>query len=600
MIQYPINVYPDNVTVDGTTDENDRKVHFTFKGDMLRAYVVRFFDYETGDVVVNDTPIYDYDSANYVFNNIGYNNDYVEANGLISSLTTSVLLTHSYVMQMMLVNGTVELSGDNADRFVLRGKVIEGCSAGETALIIEDKINSIYEWDLSVNNIRQPVKVTENQREYSLNKMFLVVNGERKLISSYNYSTGEITLDMGVTNAVADGTEYQIYSNYLVTEQYYFKTKGIPVLTNLYATFNARGIHFTGKCNDIVSYYVIKMQKKTTTGIYLDVAETEKIYSQLIQYDFCDDYDTEELDGGNDTTRKYRFIIDAVTQDGFNITATTGDFTAPERTNTDIIASCSLNKGKDSNYVFVSWGTVSGTTSRNCRVYRIDASNVYDGNKQLIADIDSSYAGFYDYTISKRGTYKYMIVPYNPATDSSEIDNAFLTDVIALNEYGYSLMAITDTDKNVDGKPFYLIDNKLTWTFLVDIENTTITQNLDNTLHVGYGRYSSTTSTNVNYLSGSISAYLGQTKCLGGETIFTDNIDIVRKWREFISRDCQYILQSPKGDALMVNITENPTTEYEENNPKLSTKFTFSWAECGSLNDIMVDGRIPSNAVDRD
>ena len=65
LLQYPINVYPDNVTVDGTTDANDRKVHFTFKGDMLRAYVVRFFDYETGNVVVNDSPIYSYDSDGY-------------------------------------------------------------------------------------------------------------------------------------------------------------------------------------------------------------------------------------------------------------------------------------------------------------------------------------------------------------------------------------------------------------------------------------------------------------------------------------------------------------------------------------------------------
>lgn len=597
MLQYPINVYPDNVTVDGSTDTNDRKVHYTFKGDMLRAYVVRFFDYETGNVAVNDTPIYDYDSENYVFNNIGYNNDYIEASGLISSLTTSVLLTHSYVMQMMLVGGTVALSGDNADRFVLRGKVVEGCSAGGTALTIEDKINSIYEWDLSANNIRQPVKVTENQREYSLNKMFLVVNGEQKLITSYNYATGEITLDMGVTNAVADGTDYQIYSNYLVTEQYYFKTKGLPVLTNLYATFDARGIHFTGKCNDIVSYYTIKMQKKSSSNVYIDVAETDKIYSQLIQYDFCDDYDCVELNTGNDTTRKYRFIVNAVTQDGFNISATSDDFTAPERTNTDIIESASLDKTRDSYYVYVDW-TVSGVSSRNYRVYRINTKDI--ANKQLVGDVESGYTAFYDYTIGKHETYRYMIVPYNPASGSAEIDNAFLTDEITLDEYGYSIMAITDTDKNVDGKPFYLIDAGITWTFLADIENTTVTQNLDNVLHVGYGKYSSKTSTNVNYASGSVSAYLGQVQCSGGKAIFTDNIDVVRKWREFITRDCQYILQSAKGDTWLVNVVENPTTEYEESNPKLSTKFSFSWAECGSLDDIMVDTVIPDNAVDRD
>ena len=597
LLQYPINVYPDNVTVDGTTDANDRKVHFTFKGDMLRAYVVRFFDYETGNVVVNDSPIYSYDSENYVFNNIGYNNDYMEVGGLISSLTTSVLLPHSYVMQMMLINGTVQLSGDNTDRFVLRGKIVEGCLAGGTSLTIEDGINSIYEWDLSANNIRQPVKVIENQREYSLNKMFIIINGEQKLISSYNYATGEITLDMGVTNAVEDGTDYQIYSNYLVTEQYYFKTKGLPILTNLYATFDARGIHFTGGCNDIVTYYTVKMQKKSSSDVYIDVAETDKIYSQLIKYDFCDDYDCSEFNAGNDTTRKYRFIVNAVTQDGFNITAISSDFTAPERTDTDIIESATLSKTRDSYYVYVDW-TVSGVSNRNYRIYRINVKDV--AHKQLVGDVESGYTAFYDYTIGKHETYKYMIVPYNPTNGSAEIDNAFLTDEIALDEYGYSITAIADTDKNVDGKPFYLIDSTMAWTFLADIEDTTVTQNLDNVLHVGYGKYSSKTSTNVNYASGTVSGYLGQVNCLGGRTTFTDDIDIVRKWREFITRDCQYVLQSPKGDRWMVNITENPTTQYEESNPKLSTKFTFSWAECGSLDDIMVDSKIPDSAVDRD
>ena len=230
------------------------------------------------------------------------------------------------------------------------------------------------------------------------------------------------------------------------------------------------------------------------------------------------------------------------------------------------------------------------------RVYRIDATEPYGYNpkKQLIAD--TSENGFDDFTISKRGKYRYMIVPYLPKDDGDEIDNAAITEVIQLDHFGYTICAIANTDTEIAGIPFYLYDSqgRNSWTFLAEVEDTTFTQNLDNTLHVGYGKYSSKTSTSVNYLSGTLSAYLGQIHCPSAR--FEDDIALVKAWREFISQDCQYILQTPKGDALLVNIVENPTTEYEENNPKLSTKFTFSWAECGELEDIMVGSSIPINA----
>ena len=600
LLQLPINVYPSNgVTLDKTftSEANDTNVRFTFKGDILRACIIRFYDYETRSVVVNDTPIYDYDSENYVFRNIAYNNDEMIYGGLLSALS----VTGSYVMRMLLVEGTIQTSGVETNHFVLRGTINEDCEAGSTTIKIEDKINSIFEWSLDPTGIKTPVTVTENGRTYELGSMNIIVNGEQKRISSYDYNTGELTLATGLTEAVTKGTAYQIYSNYLMTEDYYFNTASMPVITNLYATFDAYGIHFTGNCNDIISYYNVIMQKKSDSNVYYDIAETERIYSQRIKYDFCDDYDYMGL-GGNDETQIYRFIVKACARNGMYISATSNDIIAPNRENTNILNSTSLTVTKGWNSIFIQWEKNQSheTEPWGYRIYRINSKENYGSfpYKQLVYDISGSYGGFEDYTASTHGSYKYMIVPYYYGSASStRIAKAVLTDEITTSLYGYTITAITDTNKDADDKPFYVIGD--TWKFVADIENTAVTQNMDNVLHVGYGKYSSKTSTNVNYASGSLSAYIGQVSCVNGIDC-RDDIELVKKWREFITQDCLFIIRSQKGDVWVVNVVDNPSTEYQEDDSQLSTKISFSWAECCKIEDILIGEYLPPKYKDRD
>ena len=174
MIQYPVNVYPDNVTLDTSYDGNDRNIHYTFKGDILRAYIVRIYDYNTGEVVVNDTPIYDYDHDNLVFRKLAFNNDTVTCAGLLSNIANN----GNYIMQMMFIEGTNSGAGVETNRFVLRGSLQEDYVAGDTTMVIEDKINTIYEWDLNVTNIREPYKVTEGEVEYALNVMRIKIGNK--------------------------------------------------------------------------------------------------------------------------------------------------------------------------------------------------------------------------------------------------------------------------------------------------------------------------------------------------------------------------------------------------------------------------------------
>lgn len=133
-------------------------------------------------------------------------------------------------------------------------------------------------------------------------------------------------------------------------------------------------------------------------------------------------------------------------------------------------------------------------------------------------------------------------------------------------------------------KRYYMGDQ---WKFVGDIQDTTITQNMDKYAHVGYGTYPQITSTKTCYLSGTISAMNGYVDCTTKK--YTDTIDLVRAWRQFVSRQAIYMLKTQKGDVLVVGVVDNPTTTYSESIKEIPTTFSFSWVELCDISDIKVD-----------
>jgi hypothetical protein len=130
------------------------------------------------------------------------------------------------------------------------------------------------------------------------------------------------------------------------------------------------------------------------------------------------------------------------------------------------------------------------------------------------------------------------------------------------------------------------------WKFSGDVQSTTVTQNTDRSLHVGYNTYPSLTLTTTNYMSGTLTAMLGFVDCVTsyGTKKYEDNIETVRAWREFITRPAIYMLKSQKGDVWIVNITDGITTTYDESIKEIPTTISFSWAECCSVDDIIIIG----------
>lgn len=614
MLQYPINFYPDGHTFDPTFTNgvNKSQVSFNFKGDVLLSVHFKIYDYDTETLIFSGLE----KGASYNSKPMAYNNaDISLPNIFINHPEIFTIDTeHKYVVQLLLTGG-VGTNNLLHDRFVLRGEIVNDYdhTTDTTNMVLEDRINLIYEWNIDANNVRTPVYI-ENDLAGTI---IMKIGNEERTVTSYNYNTGEITLDSAFEGDYPKGEPYQLYSNYLVTQQYFFKTIPYPALSNLQAKWadiahtTMYGVNFTADYTlneyNPLKYYTITMEKQDGEDIvneprhYVKIYETEKIYSQKIEYTFIDDYDVYNAQAGlpigNSQTRRYLFTINGVLQNGMKISAQL-ESVAGERADEPYITHLSVEQGSTTglyyNVVKVKWihstedmfATVGGA-----RIYRYDmtADNVI-ASRVLLASIEATNDIYIDTTVSTHGSYKYVVVPFlrqgNNIYETGTEFTPLISDLINTDMYGYTITEIKYYGGQTrNGKAQYRIGES--WHLIADVEDTTITQNTDKVLHVGYGKYSSATHTGLNYMSGTFNGALVQPVC-EGDINWKDDIELVKAWRDFITRDCLYVLRSQKGDVWVVNIVDNPTTNYVEKYKPIPTNVSFSWAECADINDLMI------------
>ena len=612
VLQYPINFYPDGHTIDSSGAEPQRTISFTFKGDVLRSVHYKIYNYDTEQFVTSGFDDYSGTNAER------YNNASIGNNSILSSLPAGTSREKRYIIQCLLTQGQSNYL--LCDRFVLRGELADDYdyTSDTVNMKLEDRINLIYEWNVDQQGIHTPVVENVSGTNKTFGIIKINIDGEERTIQSYNYNTGEIVLDSAFSHNYPQGTPYQLYSNYLITQQYLVKTLYTPSFTGLQARWagtqgfmTAVGVYFHAEypltAYIPLKYYTVTMEKQVGDDIegqprhYAQIYKTDKIFSQKVDATFVDDYDIYDTNVdfpiGNSNTRRYLFTVDGVLQNGVKISAQL-ESVAPERELWSPISHLDVSYGSWNQYYNAVKLTWIHTTEQffnltgGIRIYRYDMdSNNVILTRKLLASVYADDDMFIDTIVSTHGKYRYVLIPFQ-RYDSTLYDigvcfTPIISDEISLDMYGYTITELrTDgTTTNYNGKPSYRIGES--WHLRADIEDTTITQNTDKVLHVGYGKYSSLTHTDLNYLSGTFTGAIVQPDC-EGETKWKDDITLVKAWREFITRDCIYLLRTQKGDVLIVNVVDNPTTTYDEKYKPITTTVSFNWAECASIDDIMV------------
>ena len=604
MLQYPINFYPDGHTIDPSGELAQKTISFTFKGDVLRSVHYRIYDYDTEEIVASTF-------ANHSSQQI-YNNETISNNDLISPSTFPLGGEHRYVIQCLLTQGESNML--LCDRFVLRGELVEDydSSGQNTNIKIEDKINLIYEWNVDSQGIHTPVIENEGGTNKTFGIIKMQIGTQKRTIMSYNYNTGEVVLDDSFSYDYPAGTPYQLYSNYLITPQYFFKTILTPSFSNLVVKWAGEsgspvimnGVEFSADYilneYNALKYYTVTMEKQVGDDVeqarhYAKIYETERQYSNRVAAKFFDDYDYYDEDiglpVGNANTRRYLFTVNGVLQNGMKISAQI-ESEAPERLDEDVIYRLTIEQINTSEYhnsVKLTWRVQAGIfdTVGGIRIYRYDMSEEDVIHRRvLLASVYASDEMFVDSTVSPHKTYRYLLVPFWRTGQNIGLScNPLMSDAFTTDLYGYTITELVYDGKSYNGKDSYRIGES--WHLRAEIEDSIITQNTDKVLHVGYGKYSSATHTGLNYMSSTFNGSIVQVDC-EGEKKWRDDIELVNAWRDFITRDCIYLLRSQKGDVWVVNVVDSPTTTYEEKTISIPTSVSFNWAECASINDIMV------------
>lgn len=626
MLQYPTNIYPNNATFDPSVADDNNKISFTFNGDILSGVLYHIYNFDTGELVKVNDYIYPSPTMTRDHEVKAYNGDLFET---LPDFLGELDAGGNYGLQMQLVQWSEDGTSPLCDMFVLRGLTQEDYIPPEQhdpdtdILVIKNNIDNIYEWFTgSGNSWRYRTEAYESLAGV----MEIVINGERRMFWAYNSATGEIKLNSSFTEPIPAGTPFQIYSNYVVTPLYPFKCRSLPEVDSIIVVTDSSGggqgsdlnLGFYVTANyeqdegSLINYYTISLYwcwrgDDTVPWRFLD--KTEKIYSQKIEYTFYDDFvvrykkrvrgEIVDVPANQATDMYYKAVIDIVTADGATISVSTDpiycggtntDFpTAPIQElhiynddAADLYYPESINAPiGDLTYNYKHWIHVIGGSRQNVpdgTKFTYYRENLQTGEIKMLETTN-------DLTVPTKGKFRYYEVPrnsYGRAYLKGIVHRDIELDSDDMN--GYTISELVSSDEIVGTKKKYYLGEQ--WKFVGDISDTTYTQNMDKYVHVGYNTYPSVTSTQTKYLSGSLSALMGYVNCETKK--FVDDIDKIRAWRDFITRQSIYMLKSQKGEVLVVAVSNNPTISYEEMTKELSATFAFDWVEVEDINNIRV------------
>lgn len=519
---------------------------------------------------------------------------------------------HDYVWQVMLAQRNLSGADNLYDIPVCRGSVVFDSVSGTSLIAIEPNL-PIYEWGYNGND---ETSYPTGRDNVIYAGMVIEINGERRFIQSYKPKVaygdgkyfGQITVQSPFTNLPQEGDRYQIMSNYLISPQYYFMSRELPSLT-LSMEFGSKGNNtidilvsgtYSQSNNTPIKYYSIDLYSfvgnvSDPSATLYKLAESGKIFSQKIDFTFK--YCNAAFDmrvGELADSINYRAICTIVTQDNVVYSAYVSMSDTGVEETSPVTRDFEWTPNKHYGCTMCNYSTVPSDAT--ILQYRKDL------NSGKVVQLPLWY---YDFTVSTKGRYDYITIYRNALSPYETYLESTTHYEVETNLDGYYITAlepIAYEKKNVNNKNVYMVGD--TWKFICDIDNTTIVQNMNKTSHVGYSRYPSVSSTNLNYLSGTLSGMIGSLNCCNKK--YRDDISLVNEWRDFISQPHPFLLKTQKGDVLIVNIEDNPKTEYQEDYHLIPTRFTINWSECDNIDDAKIycdreldDGECPETHIGR-
>lgn len=315
------------------------------------------------------------------------------------------------------------------------------------------------------------------------------------------------------------------------------------------------------------------------------IDESEWRYTYDLDYTFCTNYQ------GNN----YRIEYSVISQDDVKVTYNSNKaFATPTYTAVlNDLAGHVINSGQ---YVTFNWKSVSssseGYSPTHMAVFRKESA---DDKTPILLRFDrlSNYNKvFVDWSAANNHNYTYIFVLSNQGHNTVYKEIIYGEEVgtpIQTKWEGWSLLSLITDSEEYDRQTY--LPNGI-WTFAASMSSDDITTNIGVSVHTMTGIKPKTTRNDELYESGSFTSYVSTLNCSAenSQSDFIDDISRVKAWIKFCSRKCDYILKSDKGDSWIINISDNPTRNYDNSTIELLTTINYHWIECEDLSRIMFKG----------
>lgn len=406
--------------------------------------------------------------------------------------------------------------------------------------------NCIYiEPNLSINTDTHSIP---NQSSDVANT-YIKIGSSYSPITKYYPKTGIIVTDG--TISIAEGTDYEIYSCFYQTPDYYFTTKATPVVTptmefvdeviRCRADINTSG-------NYPVKYYYWTIYKD---GIQID--RSQKIYSGRLEYLF------REIESGVEYTGN----ITVVTQDNVEVTSSLATCVFDS---TDIgIKNLKAVYDENKCAVKLTWDNVAVPSG-----YVI--LRKVNGETKFLETLNVSMTNtYYDYSCANNMEYEYIVVPKSNTKiykqESVKI-TPFFEDyyIYFLQQEAYSRPSTSITDTRVFYEYMYGDEQyhvSRTWVVQLDPEIDDIAHNIHRQADDTYFGKPAVTYGNKDYDSFTLKFTMGQIDCkTDGLTGYDQRT--FELWKSDINSKKPVMIKDTKGNVWFGTlISHNYSIEYD-------------------------------------
>ena len=495
-------------------------------------------------------------------------------------------------------------------------------------------VNKIEEYPYSV-----PTEKDEN--------LYLITCEE--VVNPTNFEVNERSLEkeavlerqsMILTVKTTDGTAlphllvegdsyYEIYSNYIKSPSYYFRTlpkKSLNIFYNNTVVENLININsasatFTGYCENNISYYEWELYEYYIDDYILIDKFTNKYTTNLF-------YDCHKF--VNNTNYKLKLIVTTI--EGLKIEKEV--YINVQYANDLILKNAFVEKDCLRQAIAIDLTDArfeyQGVTYPICPFSHEFEVGVYGKIKgfyvirtikdeplsaTIIGFVQGFTSRFYDYSFQREETYEYSIIPiFNPINIDGEVEQEnlirgiaykikpfirFNTQTICL--IGTKTAFAEDNEELQELSNCYLTDDSEfgRWYFKLNAEDKNVSITTDKNIYENNSPFASVNQTDRNYKTGSITVMLGNYhKTEDKQWTYKDSVRLQNKFQAFCNNGKVKMLRDEIGNVIPVDVTLKSFDYLPQAVPTIIS-VSFEWTQVASEENLGVYDYRKENELDK-